>query len=134
MKCPFCDQPQPHRYGKTSKGSQRYRCSGCKQTFTDTFDTLYYRRQVSPEQARTLLQAHSEGSSLRGVSRTSGLAYGTVVSIIRASSTKGQLVHNQQVQAVETEEIGADEFWSFVKKSRSSVNQRTSKSETARLR
>ena len=133
MKCPFCDHPRSHRHGKTSKGSQRYRCSSCQQTFTETFDTVYYRRQVTPEQARTLLQAHSEGSSLRGVSRTSGLAYGTVVSIIQASSTKGQLVHNQEVQAVETEEIGADEFWSFVKKSRSSVKRKNSKLETVGL-
>lgn len=130
MKCPFCDYPQSHRHGKTSKGSQRYRCPDCQQTFTDTFDRVYYRRQVTPEQARTLLQAHSEGSSLRGVSRTSGLAYGTVVSIIRASSVKAQLIHNQQVQAVETEEIGADEFWSFVKKSKSSVNRTQPKLET----
>ncbi len=125
MKYPFCDHPHSHRHGKTSKGSQRYRCSSCKQTFTETFDTLYYHRQVTAEQARTLLQAHSEGSSLRGVSRTSGLAYGTVVSIIRASSTKGQLVHNQQVQAVETQEIGADEFWSFVKKAEAVSSRRT---------
>lgn len=116
MKCPLCDHPKSYRHGRTSKGSQRYLCPECKQSFTDTFDTLYYRRQVTPEQTRSLLQAHSEGSSLRGVSRTSGLAYGTVVSVIRAASVKGQMVHNQEVQGVETNQIGADEFWSFVKK------------------
>ncbi len=52
--------------------SQRYYCQSCRQSFTSTFGTLYYRRQVSPEQTRIVLQAHSEGSSLRGVSRTSG--------------------------------------------------------------
>lgn len=101
---------------------------------TETFDTVYYRRQVTPEQTRTLLQAHSEGSSLRGVSRTSGLAYRTVVSIIRTSSSQGQLVHNQEVQAVETEEIGADAFWSFVKPSSSSVNRKQPQSEPVGLR
>ncbi|NEP84284.1 MAG: hypothetical protein F6K39_42930 [Okeania sp. SIO3B3] len=42
-------------YGKTSKGSQRYHCCECLQTFpaeccanTDTFDTLYYRRKIQP--------------------------------------------------------------------------------------
>jgi hypothetical protein len=59
------------------------------------------------------------------VSRISGLAYGTVVSIIRASSTKGQLVHNQQVQAVETEEIGGNEFWSLMKKAKALSSRRT---------
>ena len=68
-----------------------------------------------------VLQAHSEGSSLRGISRTTGLAYNTVVSIVRAASQKAQLVHNAEVQAVQTEEVSADEMWSFVSKNRSSV-------------
>jgi len=118
MECPFCDHPKPHRHGKTSKGSQRYFCPECKQSFSETFDTLYYRRQLTPEEIRIILQAHGEGSSLRGVSRISGLAYETVVSIINAASQKAQMMHNQELKAVDTESIGADEFWSFVEKSR----------------
>ena len=82
---------------------------------------MYYRRHISPEQIRQVLQAHSEGSSLRGISRTTGLAYNTVVSIVRAASQKAQLVHNAEVQAVQTEEVSADEMWSFVSKNRNSV-------------
>ena len=78
---------------------------------------------MSEEQIRQVLQAHSEGSSLRGVSRTSGLAYNTVVSLIRAASQQAQLVHNAEVQAVETEEVSADELWSFVAKNKSNVSQ-----------
>jgi len=63
-----------------------------------------------------VLQAHSEGSSLRGISRTTGLAYTTVVSIVRAASQKAQLVHNAEVQSVQAEEVSADELWSFVSK------------------
>lgn len=61
----------------------------CQQTFTNTFDTLYYRRQVSEEHIRIVLQAHAEGSSLRGISRISGLAYDTVVSPSASSSAQG---------------------------------------------
>lgn len=121
MECSFCGQMKAHKHGKTSKGSQRYYCPYCQQSFTETFDTLYYRRQVTPEQVRIVLQAHTEGSSLRGVSRTTGLAYETVVSILDAASHKAQMIHNQELQAVETEAIGADEFWSFVKKNRRTV-------------
>ena len=66
-------------------------------------------------------QRKREGSSLRGISRTSELAYNTVVSIVRAASQQAQLVHNAQVQAVQTEEVSADELWSFVKKNKSNV-------------
>ena len=103
------------------KGQQRYFCPQCKQTFSESFDTLYYWRRVSPEQVRQVLQAHSEGCSLRGISRITGLAYNTVVSIVRAASVKAQLIHNQQVAQVETEEVSGDEMWSFVKKNRNNV-------------
>ncbi len=121
MKCLFCDHPKAHKHGKTSKGSQRFLCTNCKRTFTDTFDTLYYRRQVTPEQVETILQAHAEGSSLRGISRIGQRAYGTVASLVRGASQKAQQVHNQEVQKVESEELVADEMWSFVKKSRNTA-------------
>ena len=111
--------------GFAPNGSQRYFCPQCQQTFNERFDTLYYYRQVSPEQIRQVLQAHSEGSSLRGVSRTTGLAYNTVVSIVRAASQQAQLVHNAQVKAVQTEAVSADELWSFVSKNKSNVSQRS---------
>ena len=73
-----------------------------------SFDTLYYYRHVSPEQIQQVLQAHSEGTSLRAISRVSGLAYNMVVSIVRPSSVKAQLVHNDSVEQVETEKVSAD--------------------------
>jgi len=106
-------------------GHQRYFCPGCKQIFSESFDTLYYWRRVSPQQVQQVLQAHSEGSSLRGISRITGLAYNTVVSIVRQASIKAQLLHNDQVEQVETEEVSVDEMWSFVSKNRSNASQRT---------
>ena len=91
----------------------------------ESFDSLYYRRHVNPEQIRQVLQAQSEGSSLRGISRTTGLAYNTVVSIVRAAKKKAQLVHNAEVQAVQTQEVSADELWSFVSKNRNSVTPKS---------
>lgn len=133
MHCPLCNHPSSHKHGKTSKDSQRYRCPSCKQTFTDTFDTIYYRRQVSEEKVRIVLQSHCEGTSLRGISRISGLSYNTGVSLVRAGSQKAQLVHNAQVQAVDTDAISADEMWSFVEKNKNVVCLKNSKSEIAGL-
>ena len=121
MECPLCGHHKTHKHGKTSKGSQRFYCPICQQTFTETFDTLYYRRQRSPEKIRTVLQAHSEGSSLRGVSRITNLSYNTVVSLVRAASVKGQMVHNSRVQQLEIKQIAGDEFWSFVQKNKNTV-------------
>ena len=130
MPCPLCSHAKAYKHGKTSKGSQRFRCLNCKQTFTDTFDTIYYRRQVSEEEVRIVLQSHCEGTSLRGISRVSGLSYNTGVSLIRAGSQKAQLIHNAQVQAVDTDAIAADEMWSFVEKNKSIAYPKTLKRET----
>lgn len=123
MECRLCGHPKTHKHGKMPNGHQRYLCPNCKQTFSENFDTLYYWRRVSSGQVQQVLQAHSEGSSLRGISRIAGLAYNTVVSIVRASSTKAQLLHNHQVEAVETAEVSADQMWSFVSKNRSNACQ-----------
>ncbi|CAA9367476.1 hypothetical protein AVDCRST_MAG94-3857 [uncultured Leptolyngbya sp.] len=103
MECPLCAHVKAHKHGKMPNGHQRYLCPACHQTFCESY--------VSPEQIRQVLQAHSEGSSLRGISRITKLAYNTVVSIVRAASQKAQLIHNQELQAVETEEVSADEMW-----------------------
>jgi transposase-like protein len=123
MECLLCGHERVHKHGKMPNGHQRYLCLGCKQTFSETFDTLYYWRQVKPEQVRQVLQSHSEGSSLRGISRITGLSYNTVVSIIRSSSQKAQLIHNAKVQQVKVEEVSADEMWSFVEKNKSNANR-----------
>ncbi len=57
-----------------------------------------------------------------GVSRTTNIAYNTIVSLIRAASVKGQMVHNEEVQQIKTEQLAGDEFWSFVQKNKNAAN------------
>ncbi len=125
MECPFCEHPKAHKHSKTSKGCQRYRCPNCQQTFTDTLDTLYYRRQLTPAEIENILQSHTEGVSLRGIARLSKRAYNTVVDVVRAASEKALMVHNEEVKAVDAEKVIADEMWSFVKKNKNIVCQKS---------
>jgi len=124
MQCPLCGHDKAHKHGKTSKGGQRYWCPHCEKTFTDTFDTIYYRRHLDSDEIHRILQSHTEGSSLRGISRIAQRAYGTVVSVVRAASQKALFLHNAQVQKIETNEVIADEMWSFVEKNRKTVCQK----------
>lgn len=122
MPCLLCGHNKTHKHGKTSKGSQRYFCPVCKQTFTDTFDTIYYRRQLRSEEIHTILQSHCEGSSVRGVARiSSGRAYGTVVNLGQDASHRAQMIHNALVQQVKTIAIIADQLWSFIQKNKNTV-------------
>ena len=89
--CPLCGYERTRKHGRTSKGSQRFFCPSCRQTFCETLNTLYYRRQVNKEDIQIVLQSHAEGMSFRGISRISGLAYNTVVRIIHAANQKENL-------------------------------------------
>ncbi len=71
---------------------------------------------------------------LRGISRISGLAYDTVVSIVQAASEKAQMIHNVEVEDIDTDAITADELWSFIEKNKSAVSAMNSKPEIAGLR
>ncbi|MDT9341685.1 hypothetical protein VV11_020565 [Trichodesmium erythraeum 21-75] len=62
------------------------------------------------------IRAHVEGCGLRGISRTVNFAYNTVVSLVRATSEKGQMIHNAHFQNINTSQVSSDEFWSFVQK------------------
>ena len=68
-----------------------------------------------------VLYAHIEDSSLRGISRTVNLADNTVVSLVRAASEKGQMIHNAHLQNINTSQMSSDEFWSFVQKKTKTV-------------
>ena len=70
------------------------------------------------------IPAHFEGSSLRGIIRTVNLAYNTVISLVRAPSEKGQMIHNAHLQNINTSQISSDEFWSLVQKNENSASIR----------
>lgn len=123
MKCLFCDHDRVHKHGKTKKGVEGFKCPACRNTFTATFDTLYYRRQVSEAEVHTILQSHQEGVSIRGISRVSQRSIGTVSGIVQRASEKAQMVHNQEVTQIESEAIAADEMWSYVEKNKQIVSQ-----------
>ena len=88
---------------------------------------LARRDLVSFEEVRIVLQSHCEGTSLHGLSRISGLSYNTGVRRIRSASQKAQLIHNAEVQDVDTDAIAADKLWSFVEKNNGNACPKNSK-------
>jgi hypothetical protein len=77
-----------------------------------TFDTLYYVGKLNQKKCARFYKLMLRAATLRGISRTVNLAYNTVVSLVRAASQKGQMIHNAHVQNIETSQISSDEFWS----------------------
>ena len=121
MECLLCGQKKTHKHGKTSNVVNNIIVLNVHKLSPRLLTRSTLRRKIQPEQMRMVLQAHVEGSSLRGICGTVHLAYNKVVSLVRATSEKGQMIHNVHVQKINTSQITSDEFWSFVKKKHSSV-------------
>jgi hypothetical protein len=58
-------------------------------------------------------------------------AYDTVASIVQAAALKAQMLHNAEIQDVDTDAIAADEMWSFVQKNKNTACPTNSKLEIA---
>jgi transposase-like protein len=74
LKCIHCQSEQLVRNGKTNNGKQRYLCKDCSKMSRDNPQPNGY----TAEERERILRAYQERSSLRGLTRTFGVARNTV--------------------------------------------------------
>ncbi len=81
VPCPHCRSEQLVRNGKASDGRQRFLCRNCGRRSTQDPRPSGY-----PEAQRDLiLRAYQERASLRGLTRTFGVARNTVTAWVKKS-------------------------------------------------
>ncbi len=81
VECRHCGSTNVARNGLTTNGKQRYLCADCGRRSRDNPQPNGY----SPEQRETILAAYHERSSLRGLTRTFGVARNTVATWLKKS-------------------------------------------------
>jgi len=82
QRCSHCGSENLKRNGHASNGKQRYSCKECKKQSRENPTSNAY----SEERREEILRAYEERSSLRGISRTFGVARNTVSKWIKKSS------------------------------------------------
>ena len=60
------------KFGKTKAGCQRYQCTSCGKTFTETKGTIFYRRRTAREAIIDTLAQVAEGDRISSLSRSKG--------------------------------------------------------------
>ena len=81
LMCCHCGGTNIVRNGLTNNGKQRYLCNDCGRRSRDDPQPNDY----TAEERETILRAYHERSSLRGLSRTFGVARNTVTSWLKKS-------------------------------------------------
>jgi transposase-like protein len=74
LLCPYCGSDNLVRNGHASNGKQKYRCKACnKQSRENPAPNGY-----TEERREEIIRSYQERSSLRGLTRTFGVARNTV--------------------------------------------------------
>lgn len=100
--------------GHGRNGRQRYQCTTCGQTFTETHGTLFYRRRTSEEAIVETLAMLAEGMRISSVSRVKGHKEDTILSWLRQAATHAQEVEEVLMADYQVTRGQLDALWSYV--------------------
>src|SRR5437016_14344092 len=100
--------------GKTDKGVQRYRCQTCKQTFTETKGTLFYRCRHSQEEIVECLAMVGDRNSLAAIHRLKGIKEETVCQWLERAATHVEQIEEQLVEPCKLCRVQLDALWTYV--------------------
>jgi len=113
MVCHNC-QLKAKRFGKDRKGTQRYRCNGCKKTFSELQDRPLGTMRLPMEKALQVLQLLVEGCSVRSTERITGVEKKTILSLLERVGERCEMLLENLVRNVPVKDVQCDELWAFV--------------------
>ena len=117
MTCPKCQHENNKRfrtYGKSK--NQRYRCRDCGSTFSAQCVRPLGTHTTPIDSAERALALMLEGTSIRAVSRLTGIHKNTLLRLLLTVGEKCQRLFNDRVRNVRPRYVQADELWGYIGK------------------
>jgi transposase-like protein/IS1 family transposase len=115
MTCLKCKHHEAKRFGFHGRNRiQRYRCPGCKATFSEPRKRHLGRHYISTEKAAQFVTLLLEGMSVRAVSRVAGTHQSTILSLLLTVGNKCRNLFDARVRNIRPRFVQADELWTFV--------------------
>lgn len=102
------------RYGRSKAGSQRFQCATCRQTFTETKGTLFYRRRESAEAIIQVLTLIAEGQRISSVTRATGHKEDTTLEWLREAAQHVAVIEKRLLATHRLSRGQLDGLWAFV--------------------
>jgi transposase-like protein len=102
------------RFGRTKAGRQRYQCTTCGQTFTETKGTIFYRRRVAEDEILDALAQLAEGSRISSISRTTGHKEDTILEWLREAAKQTEAVEGVLMADYRISRGQLDGLWAYV--------------------
>ena len=102
------------KFGKTLRGVQRYRCTSCGRTFTETTGTVFFRKHASEKDILETLVLLAEGSRISSLSRAKGFKEDTILGWLRDAAKHCEQVEEVLMARYQVERAQLDAMWSYV--------------------
>jgi len=119
--CPDYGKPQDGqrqrntiKFGKTSQGVPRYRFKTCKQTFTETTGTLFYRKRTPEHEILETLALLSEGNRISSLSRVKGFKEDTILAWLREPAQHSEAMEEVLIAEFNVGRGQLDALWAYV--------------------
>jgi len=125
MNCSSCNI-ECVRFGKHRNGLQRFRCSQCRKTFTESHERLFAPMIVPEDKALLAIQLLTEGTSVRTVERITQLHRDTILRLLVLAGERCIALMDAQMRNLRCEHIQSDEIWTFVGKKQRHVKSEDS--------
>ncbi len=100
--------------GLTSGGVQRYQCRTCKQTFTATKGTIFYRRRTAASEILETLAFLAEGVRISTLSRVKGFKEDTILDWLTEAAAHVDVVEEILLANYQLKRGQLDAMWSYV--------------------
>jgi transposase-like protein len=102
------------KFGRARNGQQRYQCRTCRQTFTATKGTVFYRRQTAASEIIRALAQLAEGNRISSVSRTTGHKEDTILDWLREAATQVSQIEAVLMADYQISRGQLDGLWAYV--------------------
>lgn len=122
MTCETCNI-ECRRFGKHRNGLQRFRCTQCGRTYTESHERLFGAMTVPEDKALLAIQLLIEGTSIRSAERITGLHRDTICRLLVLAGERCAKLLDAKMRNLHCEHIQADEIWSFVGKKQRMVRE-----------
>jgi len=99
--------------GKTDKGVQRYLCKTCKNSFTETKGTMFYRCRHTEEEIVECMAMLGDRSSLAAIYRIKGIKEETICKWLERAATHTEQF-DQIIREKKLSRVQFDALWTYV--------------------
>ena len=102
------------KHGLTENGTQRYYCKTCKQSFTATKGTIFYRRRTPVEEIVEVLAFLAEGVRISTLVRVKGHKEDTILDWLKEAGQHMETIEEILMTNYQLERGQLDAMWSYV--------------------